>query len=150
MPSSEPWDTTIDTLRMGSAGIAVSARSAVAGTAVVIMTGLLDAAFGFRNAADLGGELRGALGKKLIELLHRHAGVLAEGADGRRRAGLEVGGAHEVDHQPVAVVQIREPALARDLERQILVPLLRFLQEALGVDLDGRVQQGDYGHVRTP
>ena len=49
-----------------------------------------DAAAGLGDAADLGRELGRALGEQLVQLLDGHSRGLAQGADGRRVAGLQV------------------------------------------------------------
>src|SRR5690348_10981312 len=106
MPSSEPFETTIATLSI-VLGPAVTRSSSVC----VIS----DAPFRLRDAADLGGELRGALRKQLVELLDWHARLLAERADGRRAAGRQVPLAHELDHLPVAVGELADAVLGGDL-----------------------------------
>src|SRR5213076_319580 len=94
----------------------------------------LDAAAGLGDAADLGGELRGALGEELVELFDRHARLLTERADRRGGAGAEVALAHEPDDQPVALAQLGDPVLARDLFGEPLVPLPRVGEKAFEVD----------------
>src|SRR5512133_510149 len=141
MPSSEPFEITIATFSIvfGAALIVCGCSSSS-----VIACSLLDAALGLGDAADLGGELGGALREELVELLDRDAGFLAERADRGRVARVEVALAHEADDEPVPVGQLGDPVLPRDLLGDPLVPLLGIGQEAFGVDGDRRV--GDQGH----
>src|SRR3954464_5287265 len=129
-----------------SAGTA-SVCSSNAVIAIVLL--LLDAAGWLRDAADLGGELCGPLGEELVELLHGHAGLLAERTDGRRRAGLEVALAHEPDHEPVPAGQLVDAGAAGDLLRELLVPLLWIREETLRVDVDGVVGDQCCGHLSS-
>src|SRR6266516_3835401 len=103
---------------------------------LVIVCSFLDAAFGLGDAADLGGELGGTFGEELVELLDRHARLLAERADRGGGAGGEITLAHEADDQPVPLGQVGNAVLGCDRLRDLLVPLLRVGEEAFGVDVD--------------
>src|SRR5215218_9159739 len=133
MPSSEPLEMTIETLSIisGSEGMVFGCSSSS-----VMVSSLLDAALGLGDAADLGGELCGSLGEELVQLLDGDARFLAERADRRSGAAREVALAHELDDQPVPVCQLRDAVLGCDRPRNLLVPLLRIGEEALGVDVD--------------
>ena len=98
----------------------------------------------------LAASLAGALGEQLVELLDRDPGGLAEAADGRSRAALQIGLAHEVDDLPVAIGQLLDAVRARDLLGDLLVPLLSVGEEALGVDLDGRAGERHGAHREAP
>src|ERR1051326_3675447 len=127
---------TIETFWMvfGSAGSSLG-RSSVS---VMGPISFLDAAAGLRDAADLRGELRRALGKERVELLDRDARLLAERPDRRGLAGCEEPLAHEADNLPVAGRQLRDPVLAGDLLGQLFRPVLGMRQESLGIPLDGK------------
>src|SRR5438874_2040986 len=109
MPSSEPFEMTIATFSMvfGSTAAGCSRSS-------VMVCSLLDAAFGLGDAADLGRQLGGAFGEELVEFLDRHAGFLAERADRRGGAGLQVALAHEADDEPVPVGERGDAVLGGD------------------------------------
>src|SRR6266496_10674 len=109
MPSSEPLEMTIATFSIvfGTAVSSCGCSSVV----VIVLRSFLDAAAGLRDAADLGGELGRAFGEELVELLDRHARLLAERADRGRVAGGQVTLAHEPDDQPVPLGQLRDPVL---------------------------------------
>src|SRR6266545_3781015 len=104
MPSSEPLEMAIATFSIvcGSAGAVCGCSSST-----VMAYSFLDAAFGLGDAADLGGELGRALGEELVELLDRHARLLAERADRGGGAGGQITLAHELDDEPVPLVQLR-------------------------------------------
>src|SRR5689334_13201662 len=110
MPSSEPFETTIATFSIVCGSVGVACRDA--SSSVIVF--LLDAALGLRDAADLGGELRRALGEELVQLLHGNAGLLAERADRRCAPRREVALAHEADHEPMTVGQLRDAVLGGD------------------------------------
>src|SRR6266516_6594021 len=99
MPSSEPLEMTIATFSIvfGTAVSSCGCSSVV----VIVLRSFLDAAAGLRDAADLGGQLGRAFGEELVELLDRHARLLAERADRGGGAGGEITLAHEADDQPV-------------------------------------------------
>src|SRR6266545_7461421 len=133
MPSSEPLEMTIATFSIvfGSAASSCGCSSVVA-----ILRSYLDAAFGLGDAADLGGELGRAFGEELVELLDRHARLLAERADRGRVAGGERTLAHEPDDQPMPLGQVGNAVLGCDCARDLLVPLFGVGEEAFGVDVD--------------
>src|SRR6266540_6612498 len=133
MPSSEPLEMTIATFSIvfGSAASSCGCSSVVA-----IVRSFLDAAAGLGDAADLGGQLGRAFGEELVELLDRHARLLAERADRGRGAGGEEAVAHELDDQPVPLGQLRDPVLGGDRLGELLVPLLWVGEEAFGVDVE--------------
>src|SRR5512146_1796076 len=96
----------------------------------------LDAAVRLRDAAELRGEFGRSFREELVQLLDGHSRFLAEGADRGRLARRQVALAHEADHLPVAVGDRIDPGLATELAGDLLRPLLRFLQEPLGVDVE--------------
>src|SRR5438445_11403672 len=118
MPSSEPLEMTIATFSIvfGSVASSCGCSSMV----VIVCAPLLDAAAGFGDAADLGGELGRPFGEELVELLDRYAGLFAERADRGRGAGGEVAVAHELDDQPVVLGQLGDAVLARDQLGELL------------------------------
>src|SRR5512132_808956 len=134
MPSSEPLEMTIATFSIvsGSAGWVLGCSSSS-----VMVCSFLDAALGLGDAADLGGELCGPLGEELIQLLDRYAGFLAERADRGSRACDE----------PVPVGQLGDAVLGGDRLGDLLVPLLRGGEEALGVDIDRGIGNQGHGHL---
>src|SRR6266536_327810 len=103
MPSSEPLEMTIATFSIvfGTAVSSCGCSSVV----VIVLRSFLDAAAGLRDAADLGGELGRAFGEELVELLDRHARLLAERADRRRVTGREVALGNDLADQPVPLGQ---------------------------------------------
>src|SRR5664279_4677977 len=108
-----------------------------------------DAAVWFRDAADLGGELRRAFGEELIQLLDGNTRALAEAADARRLPVAQVRIAHESHDLPVPLGQLGDAVVASDLGCDLLVPLGRIGEESLGVDVDGRAGDGGGGHASS-
>src|SRR5512146_443352 len=143
MPSSEPLETMIETFSIGSGFAPLLLWS-------VIGPSFLDASAWLRDAGDLGRELRRPFREELVQLLDRDPRGFAEGADRGRAAALQVGVAHEVDHQPVAVGELLDARLRRDLGGDLPVPLIGLAEEALGVDLDRGAGVGDGGHWLPP
>src|SRR5690348_9004979 len=98
MPSRDPFETTIDTFSIASR---VAGATSGCSSSSVMSSPSSDAAVRLRDAADLRGELRRALGEELVQLLDRDAGLLAERPYRRGGARLQITVAHEVDDEPV-------------------------------------------------
>src|SRR6266508_11820 len=131
MPSSDPFDTTIETF---SIVFGTSSTRGASSSCVISSTSSLDAAVRLRDAADLRGELRRTLREQLVQLLDRNARLLAERPDRRSGAGVQVALAHEANDQPVARRQLGDAVLAGDLLCERLIPLLRVDEKAVRVD----------------
>src|SRR5207245_589706 len=112
---------TIETFSIvvGSNSVAVTGCS----SSSVIVCSFLDAAAGLRDPGDLRGELRRALREELVELLDGDAGLLAERADRRRGARLQIAVAHEVHNEPVTGGQFLDAVSSRNTLGEPTVPL---------------------------
>src|SRR6266567_4999098 len=118
-PSREPFEMMMETLSMVSD--IHSSRS--------------DAAVGLRDSPDLRGQLGRSLREELIEFLDWDAGLLAERPDRRRIAAGEEPVAHEAHDLPMLFRERVDSVLARDLAGDLVVPLIRLLEEAFGVEV---------------
>src|SRR5690348_5228326 len=107
---------------------------------------LSDAATRLGDAGDLVCYHCRALGEQLVELLHRHAGGLAQHPHRRAGALLEVLATHELDDAPVMLRELIDAFGRGELRGHGLGPLVRIGEEALVVAIDVDASDGCGGH----